>query len=229
MSGVRWHQRVFVAGYTGSGKSGLLNHLASHLHNQVLLLDTKPEFVVDDVEAVHDVEAIDWSAPLIHYIPRTRTALAEELDDYDRLFHAALRRRNLTIVCHELADLCADQPNRTPAGVRAYLRKGNIYGNGLFGASQRPVGMPRQARTEAQHVFAMVPALDPEDHAIVAKLAQLSKDELYEHLQRAQRVSPTGRHSFVWVDRDARTVRISEPLPDRLRAASPIRQRALGA
>lgn len=224
MSGVRWHERVFVAGYTGSGKSGLVNHLFSQLRNQRLLLDTKPEFTVDGVEPVYAVDEIDWQQPIIHFIEPD-----QDLEVIDELFYACSRRRNLTIAVHELADLCADQPNRTPRYVKRWLRAGNIFGNGLIGASQRPVCMPTQARTEAQHVFAMVPALDPEDHRIVARLAQMPPEELYDWLERAAHLSPTQRHSFVWIARASRRVRMSPPLPDSLRARSVVRQRPLGA
>lgn len=223
MSGIRWHQRVFVAGYTGSGKSGVLNHFFSQLRNQRLLLDTKPEFTIPGVEPTHAVEDIDWTAPIIHY-----QDAAGDLDEYDRLFHACMKRRNLTVCVHELADLCDDQPNRTPKYVRAWLRKGNIFGNGTLSASQRPVGMPRQARTEAQHIIAMVPALDDEDHKIVAKLAQMPADELYNWIERAAALSPDRRHSFVWVDRDARRTQISPPLPEHLRRRCVVQQRQLG-
>ncbi len=223
MTGIRWHQRVFVAGYTGSGKSGVLNYLFSQLHNQRLLLDTKPEFTIPGVEPTHAVEDIDWRAPMIHYVDAHG-----DLDEYDRLFHACMSRRNLTVCVHELADLCDDQPNRTPKYVRAWLRKGNIFGNGMLAASQRPVGMPRQARTEAQHIIAMVPALDDEDHKIVAKLAQMPADALYDWIDRAAALSPDGRHSFVWVDRDARCVRMSPPLPEHLRRRCVVQQRQLG-
>jgi hypothetical protein len=222
--GINWHDRVFVSGFTGSGKSGLVNHLFGGLRNQRLLLDTKPEFSIAGVEPVTAVEAIDWRAPVVHFIEAD-----QDLDVIDRLFYVAGKRRNLTICVHELADLCDDQPSRTPKYVRRWLRVGNIFGNGLIGASQRPVGMPRQARTEAQHVFSMVPALDDEDHAIVAKLAQVPRAELYDMLAEAAQLSPNGRHSFVWIDRVAGKVRLCEPLPDHVRRRGIVRQRALGA
>lgn len=218
---VRWHERVFVAGFTGSGKSGLANHLFSGLRNQRLLLDTKPEFTIPGVTPVTDVDAIDWRAPVIHFVEPD-----QDLDLIDRLFHTAMSRRNLTICVHELADLCADQPNKTPRYVRRWLRAGNIFGNGLIGASQRPVCMPTQALTEAQHVFAMVPALGPKDHKLVAELAQMPPEALYQWIERAQR--ELGDHSFVWINRKTRQTRISEPLPDHLRNQCIVRQRSLG-
>ena len=65
MSGIRWHDRVFVVGGTGSGKSELLNYLFSGMSCQKMLLDTKPEFYIPDVAPVSRPGDIDWSAPVI--------------------------------------------------------------------------------------------------------------------------------------------------------------------
>jgi hypothetical protein len=222
VSGIRWHDRVFVAGSTGSGKSELLNYLFSGLRNQKLLLDTKPEFHIEGVPPVSRPGDIDWDAPIIHY-----RDLAARLEDYDEIFYEAHHRRNFTICCHEFADLCADEPSRTPEWVRKSLRKGNIFGNGLFGGTQRPVGMPRQTRTEAQHVIHLVPPLDPEDEKVVAKMmGGLSIHELARQLEEARHASPDpeGRFAALWYDRRARATRILPPLPDHVRAQIIVRR-----
>jgi energy-coupling factor transporter ATP-binding protein EcfA2 len=213
--GIRWHDRVFVVGYTGSGKSEVLNLLFSQLRNQKLLLDTKPEFTIPGVQPVSRVPDIDWSQPIIHY-----RDLANSLEDYDELFYEAHHRRNFTVCCHELADLCEDQPNRAPEWVRKSLRKGNVFGNGVLGGTQRPVGMPRQGRTEAQHVIYMVPQLDPDDHQIVAKMMQRTVPELDRLLGEASQLAPDPNepvYSAVWFDRRAGQVTLVPPLPAHVR------------
>lgn len=217
--GIRWHDRVFVVGYTGSGKSEVLNLLFTKLRNQKLLLDTKPEFTIPGVTPVSRVRDIDWSAPVIHY-----RDLSNSLTDYDELFYEAHHRRNFTVCCHELADLCEDQPNRAPEWVRKSLRKGNVFGNGILGGTQRPVGMPRQGRTEAQHVIHMVPQLDPDDHQIVAKMMQLSDHQLRRTLAEATNVSLTGEYSAVWFDRRAGKITLIPPLPDHVRRSIIVRR-----
>lgn len=222
MSGIRWHDRVFVVGSTGSGKSELLNHLFTGLRNQKLLLDTKPEFAIPGVQPVSRPSEIPWDEPIIHY-----RDIAARLEDYDEIFYEAHHRRNFTICCHEFADLCNDEPSRTPEWVRKSLRKGNVFGNGLLGGTQRPVGMPRQARTEAQHVIHMVPALDPEDTRVVARMmGGLSPAELERQLAEAAQASPDpeGRYAAVWYDRRARATTILPPLPEHIRRAIIVRR-----
>lgn len=177
---------------------------------QRLLVDTKPEFEIPGVEPTRSLGELDWRAPMIHYQDQTN-----DLDEYNELFEQALRRRNLLVCVHELADLCDDQPNRTPKWVRAYIRKGNIRGNGLLGASQRPVGMPRVARTEAQHIVCFNPRVDEEDRKIMARMAERPLEQLDEALDRAHQLGE--RHSFVIFTKAERNLRVSGPLPDFVR------------
>jgi len=210
VSGIRWHERVFVAGYTGCGKSELLNLMFSRVRAQRLLVDTKPEFEIPGVPVARSLEEIDWRAPIIHY-----QDASGDLDEYDRLFWRAHQQRNIVACVHELADLCEDQPNKTPKWVRAYIRKGNIRGNGLLAASQRPVGMPRVGRSEAQHVFSFNPPVDIEDRKIIAAMTQRPLEELDQALERASGLS--AEHSFVWFDRGGRTLKLSPALPEHVR------------
>src|SRR5947209_8292263 len=62
-----YNQRLYAFGYTGTGKSEILNLLFSGVACQKLLIDNKPEFAIDGVEPVRDVEEIDWREPVIHY------------------------------------------------------------------------------------------------------------------------------------------------------------------
>lgn len=218
---IRWHERVFVAGSTGSGKSEILNYLFSRVRCQKILLDTKGEFAIDGVPIARRADEIDWREPVIHFQDTDG-----DLDEYDRLAYDVLHRRNVVTCVHELADLCDDQPNRTPKWVKGLLRKGNIFGNGMLAGSQRPVGMPRQARSEAQHVIQMVPELDPADHPIVAKMMGLDEYVLRQHIGHAQQLSTTGEYSWVWFDQPARHVTVWPPLPDAQRGEIIVRRTA---
>jgi len=207
----RFNERLFAAGSTGSGKSELINLLFSRVRCQRVLVDTKPEFWIPDVEPTRSIAELDWRQPVIHYQDATG-----DLDEYDELFCQALGRRNVVVCCHELADLCDDQPNRTPKYVRAYIRKGNIRGCGLLGASLRPVGMPRVSRTEAQHVIVFNPRVDEDDRKVLAKMTERPLADLDAALERAYQLGD--EHSFAWFDRPGRTLRVSGPLPDHIRA-----------
>lgn len=219
-AGIRFTDRVIVLGRNGSGKSVLINYLASLYRCQVVLFDTKDEFTVPGVDPVHSLERVDWQQPIIHLIDDTG-----DLDDVDRLFRTALARKTgrdpskrygLVIVAHELADLCADTPGGTPPAVNAYIRKGRAHGLGLLAGSQRPRNIPRAARTEAQHVFAFAGGFDPEDLPIVAKMLAMSLPDCERALEQAASLSPTGEHSYIWRDDRARTTVVRPPLPERL-------------
>jgi hypothetical protein len=216
--GIRYIDRVYVVGPTGSGKSTVANHLAGGLHCQVVHYDTKDEWSVSDVEPVSDPRRLDWREPLLHFRGDGGP------DEAEAFFAECNQRRNLVVVVHELADLCDDEPNRRIRSFQHYVRKGRAHGRGLIGASQRPRGMPRIARTEAQHVFIVLPRLDPEDMDVVARMCEaVDRQALDDALAKAEAASPTGEHGFVWYDKRTRRLRWSEPLPAGLVSRSAVR------
>ena len=218
--GIRYSDRVLVAGQSGSGKSELTNYLFSCFRCQRLLLDTKGgEWVIPGVEPVSDPEAIDWREPLIHY--QTATTGVDEIDG---LFTAANERRNLVIAVHELGDLCEHSTNKTPASVNRYLAQGRAWGRGLIGASQLPVDMPKRAKTEAGHIFVFVPPLGKEHLAVVAGAIEgISVDELKAELEAIEREH--GEHTFLYFRKGrGGECTVWEPLPEHLRGQIIVRR-----
>lgn len=215
--GIRYTDRVFVDGINGSGKSELVNHLATGFNCQILLYDTKDEFTVPGVEPVHSPEKIDWDQRIIHVID-DRGDLAET----NRLFKVCWERKTgrnpmpygLILVVHEAGDLCADQPGGTPQFVSVYVRKGRAHGLGLICASQRPRNMPRVIRTESQHIMSFATGLDPEDMPVVAKMHGMSVPEFEHALEQAAQL---GEHAYVWYDKRVRENVICPPLPEQMR------------
>lgn len=214
--GIRYTDRVFIAGVNGSGKSVLINHIATRFACQRFLYDTKEEFDVPGVTPVRSIAEIDWSLPLIHYVDD-----AGDLDDTNRLFRVFWQRKasgrayGLIVVVHELADLCADQPGKTPQWVGNYIRKGRAHGLGLIAGSQRPRNIPRAARSECQHVFSFAQGFDPEDVPVMAGLHRMTVSEFERALEQAAQL---GQHAYLWGDRRARTNVIRPALPEQLRA-----------
>lgn len=214
--GIRYTDRVFVAGINGSGKSVLINHLASQYRCQKLLFDTKDEFTVPGVDAVHSATRIDWDQPVIHLIDDTG-----DLKDTDRLFKLLWERKvgrtghayGLVVVVHELADLCADQPGGTPQWVNNYIRKGRAHGLGLLSGSQRPRNIPRGARTESQHVFSFAGGFDPEDLPVMAAMHKMTVSEFEAALAQAGQL---GEHAYIWYDKRTRINVLRPPLPPEL-------------
>lgn len=225
-AGIRFDDRVLLVGDTGSGKSELLNHLHTIPRTQKLLIDTKAEFSVPGVEPARRPEQIDWRQPFIHFVDE-----AGDLDDYDEVFRQVMqRKRPLSICVHELGDLCGDQPGRTPRWVGATYRKGRSWGIGILGGTQRPVNMPKIARTTAQHVMAFrVPELDVEDRDLVGRMMGLRPlDRFDAELDKlAELAPPEGEYAYLWWDQRARRLRRGPPLPAQLRARIPVRRLTL--
>lgn len=215
--GIRFTDRVVIFGRSGSGKSVLTNHLGEQPRCQVVLYDTKDEFTVPGVEPVYKPSAIRWNERVIHVIDDSC-----ELGDVGRLFQACWDRKvgrtgqhyGLVVVVHELGDLCLDTPQKTPRPVINYIKKGRAHGLGLIGASQRPVNIPKSARTEVQHVFTFAGGLDPDDLPVAAKMHRMSVPEFEAALEQA---SQLGEHAYIWGDIRARRNSIRPELPEHLR------------
>ena len=217
--GIAYNDRVLVLGQTGSGKSELLNHLVSTLRCQRLILDTKGgEWAVPGVDAVSDVEAIDWRQPIIHFVTQT-----DDPGEIDPLFAAARQRRHLTVCVHEMCDLCNYNAHRTPPNVSAYLSKGRAHGLGLIGGSQRPVEMPVRGRSEVQHVFIFPPRLGQDYVKAMANLGiGMDANTLGGLIDDVERQH--GKHSFLWFKKGARGFKVSPPLPEHLRRQTVVRR-----
>jgi hypothetical protein len=219
--GIRYHDRVIVLGRSGSGKSGLQNHLAKAAICQVVLYDTKDEFTIPGVEPVYKPERIRWSEPVVHLIDDDC-----DLDDVDRAFSTFWGRKRsrgapghygLVVVVHELNDLCLNQPNSTPASVSNYIRKGRAHGLGLLGGSQRPSGIPTSSRTEVQHVMTFAGGFkEAEDTKRAAGLHGIPVPEFEQTLRKIH--AEHGKHAYIWTDIDAERTVIRPPLPEHLRA-----------
>lgn len=215
---IAWNDRSLVLGPTGSGKSTLLNAQTSAFRCQRAVFDSKDEWSVRGVEPVAgDVDRIDWRQPIVHFIPGD-----DIRGDTQRFFTAAFQRTHVIVAVHELADLCEYNANATPPAVSRYLRQGRAHGRGLLGSSQRPVEMPKSARTEAEHVF-VFPGLDPDDMAVVAAIvgrrdAQQLVDEVADR---------HGEHGYVYFDKRGRQVLACPPLPEHIRSRSVVTRRSV--
>jgi energy-coupling factor transporter ATP-binding protein EcfA2 len=214
VSDIRFNDHVLVLGSTQSGKSELLNLLASVASGgaQRALYDTKHEFALPETAAAHTVEEIDWTAPWVHYQPT-----AGDAEEAQRFFAAVHGRRRIITIVHELGDTCDFQPNRTPPALNAGFSKGVAMGQGIWGGSQRPFQIPSRAKSEAAHVFLFVPRFQLEDDLRAAALAiGRNPRELGGQLDEVQR--ELGDHAFLHFDRRDGTLEACEPLSEAERA-----------
>jgi hypothetical protein len=212
---VKYHDRQLALGFTGRGKSELLNVLFAGVRCQKLLLDSKNEFAIDGVTPARNADELDWRQPILHYIP-TEGRPAE----YDELFRACFTRRHLVVCVHELSDVCEYQASRTPPAFDRYVSQGRAHGLGLLAGSQRPRNIPVRARTESEHVYVFPPSLSPEDHDEVARILGRRPDELRQVLDGL--LEELGDYSYLHFDRAARELTALPPLPEHLRARSAV-------
>lgn len=221
MSGVRYHERLFCAGPSESGKSELLNLFFSEMRCQRLLYDTKGhEFEIAGVEPVFDPYDIDWREPIIHYV--TTTTEAAEADE---VFEQAEQQRDLWVCVHELGDLCEYETNKTPKPVNRYLAQGGAKGRGFGGASQEPVDMPKRAKKEINHAYLMVPGMSREHLQVIAGIAHgVTAAEMVDDLSDLG--AAHGPHSYMYYPRGAmREPEAFPPIPEDRRAGIIVKRR----
>lgn len=215
MSAIRFNDRVLVLGSSQSGKSELLNLLFSRASGgaQRVLVDTKSEFAIAGVEAAHEVDAIDWSAPIVHY--QDHGGGAEEMQE---LFAAIFARRRIVAVVHEASDVCDFSAGRTPPAFNAICSKGAALGVGLWCGSQRPFEIPSRAKSEPLHVFVFAPRFLLEQDLKAAALT-IGRDwrELGTMLDQVR--AELGDHAFLHFDRRDGVLEACAPLSEAERSA----------
>jgi hypothetical protein len=86
----------------------------------------------------------------------------------------------------------------------------------LAGASQRPVNLPKAARTEAQHYFVMAGEIDQDDKPTIAKAVRMTETELDQAIEQARALAPDpslADYAYLWYDRRAKRRAVYPPLP----------------
>jgi hypothetical protein len=216
-----YNDRLYALGFSGSGKSEILNILFSGIASQRLLIDNKPEFAIADIPPVHTPGEIDWTAPIIHYQPAPGT----DCSQYEEIFAMAFTRRGLTVCVHEFGALVDYNANKAGRYLISYISQGYRLGLGLLAGTQRPVMVPVHGTTEANHVLVFAPHLSRrEDMKAAADLLSpvagrpLNGDELGAELAAIHQEH--GEYSFLWKDRRNGQLVAIPPLGDHLRAAN---------
>lgn len=214
-----YNDQLYAFGFSTTGKSEILNVIFSGIACQKVLLDTKPEFAIDEVTPAHQPEDIDWSEPIIHYQPIP----GSECDQYEPIFEAALTMPGPLVICaHEVQDLVDYQPQKAGRFMRGYMAKGARLGKGGLYGSQRPRLVPTSSITEARHVIVMVPQLARrEDNITAAELMSpvdgqaFTVDDLLRELAALE--AEHGAYSALWKDRSSGQLIALPPMPQHLR------------
>lgn len=212
-----YNERCVAIGQTGSGKSELLNVMQAGLKCQTAVFDSKDEFAVPNVLAAGDVDEIDWSQPIVHFVPGEDVRA-----DAQAFFTAAFARRHLTVIVHEASDLCEYNANGTPPAVNRYIRQGLRHGLGLFAGTQRLVNIPKSCLTEAQHFYLFVPVLSDVELRTIAAEMKIAPDDLAALMGQVH--ADLGEHAFVHWSRRTRQLTPCPPLPEKVRARVKVRR-----
>jgi energy-coupling factor transporter ATP-binding protein EcfA2 len=224
---IAYNNRVLVIGPTRSGKSELLNVLASGLRNQWALVDPKDEFEIAGVPKVYDVDELDFAEQrILHWVPGMN---GDEWESFFRrvnaLKHAAPPGR-FTAVVHEAGFSCEFRPNKVGPQHNTFLSQGEAWGLGGWYASQRPACLPTFATSEPTVTVAFAEKLArDDDHKTLAAAMSLPPQQLAD--AQAHVLAVHGRHAHVVFNRNAGAVTGMAPLPERLLRQNIVRRRTV--
>lgn len=146
------NNRVTFVGKTGSGKTFLAKRYLSALPH-VLVVDLKQDFDPRSIGAKGVVETLGQVRKLAggRYVYRPvwkyRTPEA-----WNAFFWLEFERRNHVLYLDEVKNIVGDPPI-SPDGLNACLQMGRSRGLGVWSATQRPVRVPRNIISEAEHFF----------------------------------------------------------------------------
>lgn len=160
---------MFIAGQNGSGKSTLATALGN-AHRRVLVYDPKNDPAADMPNAAVVRSVADARRALpgrVIYRPGPGEAAAAARN-FDRLVEFVLTiPGGHAIVVHELGDLAT--AHRIEPALAYAIRAGRSLGITPILVTQRPVGIPVLARSEAKHVVCFT-LIDRDDRAVMASV-----------------------------------------------------------
>jgi hypothetical protein len=208
---VNYNDRCLILGKTTSGKSELARYLFSAFTGCRRVCVNVKGLADVGVPAVSDPGAVDWTAPVINFVPRSSK---QEL--YEELYAGILAHGGPTVVWLDEA-FGPTTGNRAPDSLIMVQTQGAQRGIGHLVCSQRPENIAVPLRTEAEHVWIFVPPISYNDlEAIAREIAYLDDApcgprELADLLRSVQ--AKHGLYSSVWWNRATGELVECEPLP----------------
>ena len=226
---IDFNQRSLLAGMTRSGKSELARYLFAQMRVRRVLVDPKREWALgvgiprvdlraqtmDD--AIAEVEAIDWTLPVVHVAPAWLGRRGAK--DAARFQLEALFARIMSIP----GDLSVwidegygvSSSSWAPGGLIELEVAGGGRGKGSITCTQRPVNVAKELLTEADHLFLFGP---------------LDQDDVRESLRGCSSFLPPDRalalmaeqprYGYLYVNKPDRSYAIGPPLPAHMRGMS---------
>jgi hypothetical protein len=207
---VAFNDRALIIGKTTSGKSTFARFLFGGMTGARRLLVNVKGLADVGVAPVSSVEAIDWTAPVVNYVPSTAAQ-----EEYEALYQAILAHGGPTTVWLDEA-FGPTSGNKAPPSLLVVQQQGAGRGIGHLVCSQRPANIAVPLRTEAEHIFVFVPPISYDDlGALARELAEIDDApagprELRELLREVQ--AAHGDYSFIWWHRGSGELIVCEPL-----------------
>lgn len=189
---IRWEDRLFVTGTTGSGKSELARRLFAAAPGRRLVIDPKNDPDATTGGGMGPVVTFSDPARLpdamtARFVPRD----PYDSDTYDRLYRSILAGGPRFVWADELGVIAP--ANSAPAGVRTLIMQGRAKSIGHMGCHPRPVDLSRSILSQSQHVVVhRLP--DPDDRDHVRRVMQRPRAELEAHMR------DLGEFGFLWFD-----------------------------
>jgi hypothetical protein len=203
--GVRFDDRVLIVGKAGQGKTTLGEYLFDQMSG-VRRTIVDPKGLIDaGVPVARSPEQLDLSAPVSHYIPSSL-----ERDEYEELFWLLWMTPGPRLLYLD-ESAGPTTANWAPKGLILWVQQGRQHGKGLIACTQRPVGIAPPLRTEAEHVYVMVPRTTRDDLATIAGDIGREYRELDEELSWL--LQNEGLYSHLWYCRPTNELHRCGPLP----------------
>lgn len=195
---MRFDQRCLLVGKTRSGKSTLARYFFLHFTGvRRIVVNVKGRLDLG-VEPTYHVAAIDWTAPVVNYVPRSfRREVFEEL------YAAAWAHRNVPTILWLDEAAAVTSASYAPDHLLVIQQQGGEWGVGHLVCAQRCKNIKMELRTEAEEFYIFPGLSQPDLDWLADEIAEVdgrpfTGQDLRARLRELQ--GAHGDHAFLrWV------------------------------
>lgn len=217
---LRFNDRVLIVGKTQSGKSTFARYLFGRMTGARRVCVNVKGRVDVGVPPVSDPAAIDWSSPVVNFVPASF-----DRDVFEELYQRIRVVGGPTVVWLDEA-YGVTKSNYAPDALLIVQQQGAELGIGHLVCSQRPYNIAVPLRSEAEHVYMFVPPGTFRDIECLAEEVGEQDGHAFTGRDLRDRLRALGEregpHSFLWYCRATGELTDCAPIPAPL-AAAPFR------